>query len=73
MITPTKSTPLEHSIIYKMTHILSVNFTTISVSDLYKKTRKKFDCIDEFVWSLDVLYILGKIEMDKENGIIKKC
>ncbi|KXI22482.1 ABC-three component system middle component 7 [Photobacterium sanguinicancri] len=73
MITPTKSTPLEKSIIYKMTYVLSVNFESITVLDLYQKTRNHFNSIEELVWSLDVLYILNKIEIDRESGVVIKC
>ncbi|MEZ8341009.1 ABC-three component system middle component 7 [Vibrio cyclitrophicus] len=73
MITPTKSTPLEESIIYKMTYILSVNFESITILDLYRKTKRYFSNIDELVWSLDVLYILNKIEIDTDSGVITKC
>ncbi|CAK3275690.1 MULTISPECIES: ABC-three component system middle component 7 [Vibrio] len=73
MITPTKSTPLEDSIIYKMTFILSVNFESITIWDLYKKTKKNFKNLDELIWSLDVLYILDKIELDIDSGVVTKC
>ena len=73
MITPTKSTPLQESIIYKMTYILGLKFETITVLDLYRKTRKHFNSIEELVWSLDVLYILDKIEIDRSSGVITKC
>ncbi|PMN29099.1 hypothetical protein BCT35_21775 [Vibrio lentus] len=73
MITPTKSTPLEESIIYKMTYILSVNFESVTILDLYRKTKRYFSNIDELVWSLDVLYILNKIEIDTDSGVITKC
>ena len=73
MITPSKSTSLENSMIYKMTHILNQEFEYISLSDLYNKTNKHFDCIDEFIWSIDVLYLLNKIDLDDDKGVIKKC
>lgn len=73
MITPTKSTPLQESIIYKMTYVLSVRFERITVLELYRKTRKHFNSIEELVWSLDVLYILNRIKIDRESGVITKC
>ncbi|PKG74218.1 hypothetical protein CXF86_13935 [Shewanella sp. GutCb] len=73
MITPSKSTPLENSMIYKMTYIISQDFECISLSELYKKTKKHFDSIDEFIWSIDVLYILDKIDLDDGKGVIRKC
>ena len=73
MITPSKSTPLEKSIIYKMTYIISQDFDVISLSELYKKTKKHFSDIDEFIYSIDVLYIIDAINFDTEKGTITKC
>lgn len=56
-----------------MTYVLSVNFESITVLDLYQKTRNHFNSIEELVWSLDVLYILNKIEIDRESGVVIKC
>jgi hypothetical protein len=56
-----------------MTYILDLDFDEISLVDLYKITKKKFYGADEFIYSIDVLYVLGKIEIDLEIGKIRKC
>lgn len=72
MIYPNKSIRFEESIIYKMVSILeSQEEQTTSVRELYIKTKDKFDNIDEFIISLDVLYCLNMINIDFENEIIK--
>lgn len=73
MITPSKTIPFKDSMIFKMTSILDEDFDEIPLVDLYKKTKKKFIGIDEFIYSIDALYILGKIDMNLEIGKIKKC
>jgi hypothetical protein len=73
MITPNKTIPFKDSIVFKMTYILDIEFDEISLIDLYKLTKKKFLGIEEFIYSLDALYVLGKIDMDTDIGKIKKC
>lgn len=67
MIYPNKNIKVEDSIIYKMTYLLEdEEVKTIGIGELYNKLKKKFDNIDEFIYSLDVLYILDIIEIDFE-------
>ncbi|ATY78316.1 ABC-three component system middle component 7 [Aeromonas veronii] len=73
MITPNKSIPLKDSIIFKMLSILEKNFETMTLIELYQNTKSEFIEIDEFIYSIDALYVLGKIELNIEQGIIKKC
>lgn len=72
MIVPNKSIPLKDSIIYKMLIILEESFDIIDLTDLYNKVSVSFSTFDEFVYSLDVLFILEKIELIEERRI-KKC
>jgi hypothetical protein len=73
MITPNKAIPFKESIIFKMLSILDEDFEEMTVVELYNKTKNKFIEIDEFIYSIDTLYVLGKIELNLEQGIIKKC
>lgn len=72
MIVPNKSIRFKDSIIFKMLCILDFEFDEIEVSDLYKKNKRHFDCIDEFIYSLDLLYILDKIKVT-DSGKVGKC
>lgn len=73
MITPSKTISFKDSITFKMLYILDMQFEEISIGELYKRNKGKFIGLDEFIFSLDVLYILGKIDVNLELGIIKKC
>ncbi|HCD1094141.1 ABC-three component system middle component 7 [Providencia rettgeri] len=73
MITPSKSISIEDSILYKMIIILETEFKEIKITDLYKKTSSKFSSLDEFVYSLDFLFILDKLILNPENGTVIKC
>jgi hypothetical protein len=72
MIYPNKHIRFEESIIYKMIYILEAQeYTEMTISELFTKTISKFQNADEFIYSLDVLYILDEIQIDFENEIIK--
>lgn len=72
MIVPNKATPLRESILFKMLSILEKDFEAIGLLELYDEVSHLFEGIDEFVFSLDVLFILEKIKVN-EKGILEKC
>ena len=43
----------------------------LSIENLYTNTQEYFEGIDEFIFSLDVLYILDSIQVDFEEGVVK--
>lgn len=73
MITPSKTISFKDSIAFKMMFILDERFEEISLVELYKNTKRMFLGLDEFIYALDALYVLGKIDMDIELGKVKKC
>jgi hypothetical protein len=55
-----------------MIYILEAQeYSEMTISELCTKTISKFQNADEFIYSLDVLYILDEIQIDFENEIIK--
>lgn len=73
MITPSKTISFKDSIAFKMMFILDEHFEEISLVELYKKTKRKFLGINEFIYALDTLYVLGKIDIDFDLGKVRKC
>lgn len=72
MIYPNKHIRFEESIIYKMIYLLEAQeYSEMTISELFTKTISKFQNADEFIYSLDVLFVLDEIEIDFENEIIK--
>lgn len=69
MITPSKFIPLKDSVIGKLA-FLRIEEKQIGVNDLYISVSDKFDGVDEFMYALDVLYLLNKIDIDFEKGIV---
>ena len=67
MIYPNKHIQFEESIIYKMIFLLEAQeYSEITINELFTNTITKFQNADEFIYSLDVLYILDEIEIDFE-------
>ena len=63
MITPNKFIPFDQSVLAKLPAML-VDEKTISIHDLYTKVSNEFENVDEFMYALDVLYILNKVNVD---------
>lgn len=73
MIFPNKFIKYEESVLYKMLSVLEIcqKKEVVGISELYSLSEKKFDGIDEFLYSIDVLHILDTIEVDfNTNQII---
>jgi hypothetical protein len=37
---------------------------------LYRDVSKDFESIDQFLLSLDILFILGRIDIDLQTGVV---
>ncbi|CNL29023.1 Uncharacterised protein [Yersinia frederiksenii] len=70
MLIPTKFTTLEESTIFKMRVILENKISGEKVSDLLLRTSGKFQDASEFLHALDILYVLGLIDIDGSTGTI---
>lgn len=71
MIVPNKVIRFSDSIIGKMTIILeNLLEKDMTVKELYFSTQDYFEEIDEFIYSLDVLYLLTVIRVDFDEGVV---
>jgi hypothetical protein len=68
---PNKFISFDQSILSKIGHLIIDETEFIELSELIKLKLGKFEDIGEFVLALDVLYTLGKIELDEIKGLIK--
>lgn len=69
MIVPNKVISFNESIIGKMIFVLSqINEGTIDICSLYNNTLNYFEDINEFIYALDVLFLLELIYYDKNKG-----
>lgn len=72
MIVPNKVISFSESIIGKMLFILKqVSKEDLTIEQLYISTQDYFEEIDEFIYSLDVLYLLDAIQVDFNKGVVK--
>ncbi|MCY8175647.1 hypothetical protein MOE00_02545 [Bacillus inaquosorum] len=71
MIVPNKVIRFSDSVIGKMPIILeNISEKEMKIKELFFTTQNHFDEIDEFVYSLDVLYILDAIKVDFDKGVV---
>lgn len=72
MIVPNKVIRYSESIIGKMTIILDYisEEKVMTIKDLFLSTQDYFEVIDEFIYSLDVLFLLDAIEVDFDKGVV---
>lgn len=72
MIVPNKVMSFSDSIIGKMPIILKkLSYKELLIHELYIVTENHFDGIEEFIYALDVLYLLDAINVDFEKGVVK--
>lgn len=70
MLVPSKFTRLEESTLFKMKSILSGRSEGDTVEDAYRRTRNVFVDASEFLHALDVLFVLGILNIEEETGLI---
>ncbi|MFC3179238.1 ABC-three component system middle component 7 [Undibacterium amnicola] len=71
MLVPSKFTRLEESTIFKMRCILSDRKENESVLDVYVRTKDFFYDASEFLHALDILYVLGAVNINEDSELIK--
>ncbi len=70
MLVPSKFTRLEESTLFKMKKILIGNSQAETVQEVYRRTQGVFQDATEFLHALDVLFVLGVLNIDEETDLI---
>lgn len=71
MILPNKLIRFQDSVIAKMVYILDeIKLENQSIDILYEKIKDHFDDVNQYILTLDVLYILGKLKVDEKARVI---
>ena len=70
MIMPNKVITLRESALGRVPVILREKGSQASLVDLYDKVGEEFESIDQFLLTIDVLYILGQITVDPSTGVV---
>ena len=70
MIIPNKVITLRDSALGKTPMILRAKEVQVNLGALYRTVGKEFESIDQFLLTLDVLYVLGRIDIDLSTGAV---
>jgi len=70
MITPNKVVTLENSVLGLVGVILEQGSDPIEMLQLYRIVSNKFESIDQFLLAIDVLHVLGRIEVNFQTRTI---
>lgn len=73
MIMPNKIISINESCIYRAALLIPKIDDGISVVELYRKEKKMFDDMSDYIDVLNLLYVLGKVDLDESNGVIKNA
>ena len=68
---PSKFTNFDKSILAKISVLILDDVDAISLSELIDTKLDKFEDISELMLALDVLFVLEKIELDEDNGVVR--
>ncbi|TKJ91417.1 hypothetical protein PaeCFBP13512_08725 [Paenibacillus sp. CFBP13512] len=71
MIIPNKVLKFQDTIMSKMLIVLSELIEhEQTISELYENTNDQLDSIEEFIYSIDTLYLLDAIEINWESRMV---
>ena len=65
---PSKVIKIRESILWKLPDIINILQNEHNIRDAYHKAEKKQIDINEFEFSIDILYLLDMIEIKDEEG-----
>ncbi|WP_421800768.1 ABC-three component system middle component 7 [Granulicella sibirica] len=70
MITPNKAISLKESALGHLGVILKVRVEGMDLITLYHKVADQFESLDQFLLTLDTLYILGRIDVNVTTRVV---
>lgn len=69
MLVPNKTISIEESSLYKACQLLEILESPIELAELYQSNKKIFSDISSYIDALDMLYVLGKIDVGE--GVVR--
>lgn len=67
MITPNKVVSIENSALGLVGTILEQGSAPLNLNKLYHIVSKNFESIDQFMLAIDLLYVLGRIDINVQT------
>lgn len=72
MILPNKLISFQNSLLPKTVLIIDeLSAKPLSVNELYEKLIKNFEDLDQFILTLDILYLLEKVRYNEEWEVLE--
>jgi hypothetical protein len=71
MLVPTKFTTLQESTIFEMRAILESKRDGENIDELLSRTLAAFEDALEFICAVDILYVLGALNVDASTGVVE--
>jgi hypothetical protein len=71
MITPNKVVALGDSSLALSTLILKRAPDPIPMADLYEDLADNFESIDQFLLTLDFLFVMNRVQVDMDEGVLR--
>ncbi len=71
MLAPNKIISIGESCLYRAALLLPRLKDGVGVVELYKSEKRMFLDLADFIDTLDLLFILGRIVLDENGGVIK--
>ncbi|GAB6910110.1 conserved hypothetical protein [Desulfosarcina cetonica] len=68
MITPNKVVSIENSALGLVSTIIEQGPDPLGLVKLYHIVSKNFESIDQFLLAIDLLFVLGCIDLDAQTG-----
>ena len=68
MLVPNKTFTLDETTLYKTTKLLPVLDKNLKIIDLYNLKRKEIESVSDFIDSLCLLFVIGKIDFNEKEG-----
>lgn len=54
----------------KIPVIVAEGPTPLEVTTLWERVGRSFESIDQFLLALDILYVLGRLDLDMASGLV---
>jgi hypothetical protein len=70
VITPNKAITLEESALGRVSAIMKEGPNPHDLVNLYTKVADEFESIDQFILALDILYVIGKIDVNQFTRVL---
>lgn len=70
MIAPNKAIALNDSALSRVSVILRRGPETVDLQTLWERTSGRFESIDQFLIALDILFVLGRIDLNAATRTI---